>query len=204
MSDAVTPARDMRDAFLPDVDAVPRRIVVGAAVAVRACVEIALRDTDGVAVRDWDDGCDAVRTTGVVVARDTVVRDAVPDVAVDVGVRCNTFDVARPEDDDCDDAPVVRADTLRTGALVRETVVTVVRARAFGVAAVAFDVRETVADSPVSDDCVRAIVVAPRRVAARATASDESSAYASHTNMPSIPRQHNKNRLIPVIPLLYM
>lgn len=100
MSDAVTPARDMRDAFLPDVDAVPRRIVVGAAVAVRACVEIALRDTDGVAVRDWDDGCDAVRTTGVVVARDTVVRDAFPDAAVDVGVRCNTFDVARPEDVD--------------------------------------------------------------------------------------------------------
>ena len=100
MSDAVTPARDMRDAFLPDVDAVPRRIAVGVAVAVRACVEIALRDTDGVAVRDWDDGCDAARTTGVVVARDTVVRDAFPDVAVDVGVRCNTFDVARPEDAD--------------------------------------------------------------------------------------------------------
>ena len=54
-------------------------------------------------------------------------------------------------------------------------------------------------------DWVRDTVVAvSRRVAARAAASDESSAYASHTNMPSIPRQHNKNRLIPVIPLLYM
>lgn len=87
---------------------------------------------------------------------------------------------------------------------MRETVVTVVRARAFGVAAVAFDVRETVADSPVSDDCVRAIVVAPRRVAARAAASDESSAYAAYTHMPSAPRQPSKIRLIPVIPLLYM
>ena len=179
-------------------------------VAARDCV-VAARDMvvalrDGVAVcwaalRDGAAVRDTV-TPRVVAARDgTDITDC-----DDVVVRGNTVALVRA-DTDCVDVVALRV-VSRLTTLPSRVDDDCVRVRVVvdGVTFVAREIPDAEFDCVcVVADCVRdTVVVVSRRVAARAAASDESSAYAAYTHMPSAPRQPSKIRLIPVIPLLYM
>ena len=174
-----------------------------------ACVVVAVRDTD--APRDAVAFCDAVRT-GVVVRvivapRVTAVRDGADITECwDVVARGNTVAPVRA-DTDCDVVVAVRVVSRVTTLPSRlpDDCVRPLVPPDVGVTVVAREIPDEEFDCvDVTFDCVRdTVVVAARRVAARAT-SAESSAYAPYMHNPSTPRKHKKIRLIPVIPLLYM
>ena len=180
-----------------DCVTVPRDIVVPPVVAVRETVGVVLRVV--IALRD---GAETTVVAFVVPARGITVEvvraDTVCDVSVEV-VRADTV---------CDVSVALRAPVVsRTTTLVRVVVPDFVLSRTDTPVADKFverdmpDVVVGCASAVSLPDCARVtVVVAPRRVAARAT-SDESSANAPHVAAHiNTVRQPIKSRLSPFIP----
>lgn len=220
----MTPARATR----PEFPVTVRRAVDVAPPDFTGCV-VAARDN---ALRDWDDvsermldvRCDVVtpretdaldklpvRDTDVVFPRIVAARDGTEIVLPDVvAPRDITFDVVRADTDWVVPLVVLRVPPSRTTTLSRVVTDDVSRLRTLVPVLVIFVARE-IPDVVVicgvsvwdSEFWRTTVVVASRRVAARAIASAESSACAY--GMPSINTavQYDKIRLIPFILYLY-
>lgn len=178
---------------------------------------VAARDTVAVPLRAPDDWVDGVRVIVPVrdvvptVPREMAARDGV-DITVDVFVvpRGKTFVAVRAETPLVAVSVVVRAPVSRTTTLfVRDVVFVVARLRTDvpdDVCVSYVFVEREIPDVPI--DCVPTelavwvrdtVVVAPRRVAARATLSASSACATPMKNKSASVMQPEKNCLIPVI-----